>query len=93
MNFKLISSTVGDKLHCKKGFAIFPSVLSRGVSNQTLPGRDVTNQTLPGQESLVSDIPAGDGKIASFFYSVLIEFYTELNASTTFQDRLRRLVF
>ncbi len=39
----------------KKVLAIFPSP------------RDVTNQTL---ESLVSDIPAGDGKIANLFYSV-----------------------
>ncbi len=34
--------------------------------------RDVTSQTLSAWESLVSDIPAGDGKTANFFYSVLL---------------------
>jgi hypothetical protein len=53
-------------VHCKKRLAmIFPS-----------PARDVTSQTLPwpgisrlfsARESWVSDIPAGDGKIANFF--------------------------
>jgi hypothetical protein len=28
------------------------------------------NLMIPGRENLVSDIPAGDGKIANFFYSV-----------------------
>ncbi len=31
------------------------------------PSRDVTNQTLLARESLVSDIPAGDGKIDNIF--------------------------
>ncbi len=42
------------KLHCKKRLAIF-----------LYPARDA-----PARESLVSDIPAGDGKIANLFYSV-----------------------
>jgi hypothetical protein len=48
------------------------------VNDFPVPSRDVTNQTLPGlenlnysraRESLVSDIPAGDGKWQTFFYS------------------------
>ncbi len=39
-----------------KKFIVFP-----------VPTRDVTNQTLPGRESVVSDIPAGDGKTANLF--------------------------
>ncbi len=41
------------------------------VSDFPVPSRDVNNQTLPelftAGESLVSDIPAGDGKIANLF--------------------------
>jgi hypothetical protein len=49
------------------------------VSGFPVPSQDVTNQTIPGpviiklfpaRESLVSDIPAGDGKIDHFFNSV-----------------------
>jgi hypothetical protein len=36
-----------------------------------VPSRNVSNQTLPARESLISDIPAGDGKIDNLFYSVL----------------------
>jgi hypothetical protein len=39
------------------------------TSDFSVPSRDVTNQTL---FVLVSDIPAGDGKIANLFYSVVI---------------------
>jgi hypothetical protein len=50
-------------VHCKKMVSDFP-----------VPSRDVTNQTLPGGESvgesLVSDIPAGEGKIAKLFITV-----------------------
>jgi hypothetical protein len=59
-------------LHCKKRFSGFP-IPSRDVTNQTLPSRESggvtyqTLQTLPARESLVSDIPAGDGKIANLF--------------------------
>jgi hypothetical protein len=47
------------------------------VKDFSVPSRDVTYQTLPGwelfpaRESLVSDIPAWDGKIANLFYSVI----------------------
>jgi hypothetical protein len=43
----------------------------------SVPSRDFTNQSLPGNnliilgqgEGLVTDIPAGDGKLLTFFYS------------------------
>jgi hypothetical protein len=43
-----------------KKFIVFP-VPSRDVTNQTLRGREL----FPARESLVSDIPAGDGKTLS----------------------------
>ncbi len=52
-------------IHCKKRLAVFP-VHSRDVTNQTLPGREYLNYS-PARESLVSDIPAGDGKTANLF--------------------------
>jgi hypothetical protein len=46
-------------LNCKK------------VTDFPVPSRDVTNQGLPGREKfLVSDIPAGDGKIVNLFFTV-----------------------
>ncbi len=44
------------QLHCKKK-----------VSDFSVPSLDVPNQILSGRESLVSDIPAGDGKIIILF--------------------------
>jgi hypothetical protein len=64
-NFKFLKALKRNRkaLHCKKK-----------VSDFSVPSRDVTNQTLlllfPARESLVSDIPAGNGNIANFFYSV-----------------------
>ncbi len=49
-------------LHCKKRLTIFP-----------VPSRDVTYQIIkffPSRESLVSDFPAGDGKISNLFNCV-----------------------
>jgi hypothetical protein len=49
------------------------------VNNFPVPGWDVTNQALPwpgiievfsSRGEFDSDIPAGDGKLVSFFYSV-----------------------
>jgi hypothetical protein len=54
-------------LHCKK---------SQKVSDFPVSSRDVTNQTLklfPARESLVSDIPAGDGKIANSFLQCVVD--------------------
>ncbi len=54
-------------IHCKKRFAIFPSPAGMSLTKLSL-GR---NTVFPSRESLVSDIPAGDGKIMKLFYSVL----------------------
>jgi hypothetical protein len=58
-----------NSLNCKKSFAVF------------LPGCHLPNSPWPGiiklfqaRESLVSDIPAGDGKTLTFFYSVRYPF-------------------
>ncbi len=62
-------------VHCKKRLAIFPS--SAGIMSLTklsLAGNNLTT-VIPARVSLVSDILAGDGKIANLFYSV--EYYLE----------------
>jgi hypothetical protein len=46
----------------------FP-VLSRDVTNQTLPGREYFNYSLPARVWLVTSLP-GTGKSIIFFYSV-----------------------
>ncbi len=65
LEFELkLANITRPKVHCKKKVSDFP-----------VPSRDVTNQPgliklFPSRESLVSDIPAWDGKMASLFYSV-----------------------
>jgi hypothetical protein len=54
-------------LHCKK-------------KGYRFPRRAVMIKLFPASESLVSDIPAGDRKIANLFYSVP---YTKLDESET----------
>jgi hypothetical protein len=52
----------------------------KNVCHFSVPSLDVTDQLsldgnnliFPLRESLVSDIPAGDGKIVKFFYSVCL---------------------
>jgi hypothetical protein len=51
-------------IHCNKRLAVFP-VPSRDVTYQTLPGREYLN-FFPAK-GLVSDISAGDGKVANLF--------------------------
>jgi hypothetical protein len=52
-----------------KKVSVFPS--PAGMSpTQTLPGPGIV-KIFPARDSLVSDIPAGDGKIMNLFYSVL----------------------
>jgi hypothetical protein len=73
------SVTVTIKKHNYEFWKFHYSV--KNVSDFPVPSRDVTYQTLPAwlgiiklfpaRESLVSDIPAGDGKIANIFYSVV----------------------
>ncbi len=53
-------------VHCKKKVSDFPAP-SWDVTKQTLPGRKYIVKFFPARESLVSDIPAGDGKIANLF--------------------------
>jgi hypothetical protein len=50
-------------IHCKKRFAIFPSLARMSLTKLSLAGN---NLVIPVQ-SLVSDIPAGDGKIYNLF--------------------------
>ncbi len=57
-----------DSFHCKKWLAIFKSPAGMSLTNLSLAGNDLI---IPSQEEyMVSDIPAGNGKIASLFYSV-----------------------
>jgi hypothetical protein len=53
-------------VHCKKELANFPSPAGMSLTKLSLV---VNNQIIPGQGEL-SDIPAGDGKMANLFYSV-----------------------
>ncbi len=60
-----VGSKLDCSLHCKKKVGDFPHPI-RDVTNQTLLGGN--NLTLfPATEGLVSDIQAGDGKIAHYF--------------------------
>jgi hypothetical protein len=56
-------------VHCKKGLAISPSSpAGMSLTKLFLGGNnDVIYKLFPARESLVSDIPAGDGKIANLF--------------------------
>jgi hypothetical protein len=58
-------STIPLIIHCKKRFAIFPSLVGMSLIKLSL-GRNKP------RESLVSDIPATDGKIVNLSYSVCI---------------------
>jgi hypothetical protein len=51
-------------LHCKKRLPIFPSPAGMSPTKLSLAGNI--------RESLVSDIPAGDGKIGNLFYSIVV---------------------
>ncbi len=54
-------------IHCITGLAVYPSPAGMSLTKFSLIGN---NLLLPARESLVSDMPAGDGKIAYLFYSV-----------------------
>jgi hypothetical protein len=58
-----------DRLHCKKKVREFP-VPSRDVTTKLSLGgnSDVITELFLPRGSLVSDIPAGDGKLVNFFY-------------------------
>jgi hypothetical protein len=53
----------------KKRLAVFPSLAGMSQTKLFLAENDFL--LFSARESLVSDIPAGDGKIVNFFYSVL----------------------
>jgi hypothetical protein len=62
------------QIHCKKRLTIFPSPAAPAGMSLTklfLEGNNLIFP-VPSRESLVSDIPAGDGKMANLFYSVTI---------------------
>jgi hypothetical protein len=52
-------------LHCKKELAVFPSPAGMSLIKLSLGGNNFS--FFPPRESLVSDIPAGDGKMANSF--------------------------
>ncbi len=58
---------MGQGYTVKKRFASFPTKLSLGGNN------DVITELFLPRGSLVSDIPAGDGKLVNLFYGVLSE--------------------
>ncbi len=61
----LIKAVIAQVLvHCKKRLTIFPSQAGMSLTKASLAGN---NLVIP---ELVSDIPAGDRKIANLFYSV-----------------------
>ncbi len=51
-------------IHCIKGLAVFPSPAGMSLTKLSLMGN---NLLFPAKESLISDIPAGDGKTANLF--------------------------
>ncbi len=53
----------------KKRLAIFPSLAGMSLTKLSQAGKNLST-VFPSRESLVSDIPAGDGKTAYLFYSV-----------------------
>jgi hypothetical protein len=65
---ELILLPLSTKLHCKKRLVIFPSLAGMSLTNVSLSR---INKVNPRQGELVSDIPAGDGKIDKVFYSVV----------------------
>ncbi len=54
--------------HTIKKFIIFPSPGGISLTKLSLAG----NYKFPARESLVSDIPAGDGKNDKYFYSACL---------------------
>ncbi len=61
--------------YCKKKISGFP-VPSRDVTDQILPGRGII-KLFTARECLVSDIPAGDGKIDSLFLQCTLHWSSQ----------------
>jgi hypothetical protein len=65
-------------LHCKKRLPIFPSPAGMSLTKLSLDGNTVI-KFFPTRESLVSDIPAGDGKIDKHFLQCIQQQTVELS--------------
>jgi hypothetical protein len=78
----------GEGYTVKKRFVIFPSPAGMSLTKLSLGGNnDVVYKLFPPRESLVSDIPAGDGKIVNLFLQcnkvICIYFWPEDKGSAT----------
>jgi hypothetical protein len=65
---------LGIILHCKKMLVIFPSPAGMSLTKLSL-AKNI--HILPARESLVSDIPAGDGKIVNLFLQCELRLVTK----------------
>ncbi len=71
VNFAVIS--MDRKLtHCKEELAIFPSPAGMSLTKLSLGGKKT--KLFPPRKSLISDIPAGDGKTAKSFLQCMVNF-------------------
>ncbi len=66
-------------IHCKKNVNDFP-VSRRDVTDQTDPWPGII-KFFPARESLVSDIPAGDGKFDKLFFTVYMVYFADEKAN------------
>jgi hypothetical protein len=57
-------------MHCKKELAVFPSPAGMSLIKLFLGGNNLF--FFPPRESFVSDIPAGDGKMANSFLQCVL---------------------
>jgi hypothetical protein len=71
-NTPRLFSTNLENIHSKKRLAIFPSPAGMQLAKLSLAG--IIN-VFPARENLVSDIPAGDRKSLTFFYSVYAVYF------------------
>ncbi len=65
---KEVGAKQKDSMHCKKRLLIFPFLAGMSLTKLSLGGNnDVIYKLFPARKSLVSDIPAWDGKTANLF--------------------------
>ncbi len=76
-------------VHCKKKVSNFPVPSLDFNDHWPIPSWPVIIKLFParGVSSLVSDIPAGDGKIANLFYSVHLNVTTSTRGRFCFDPR------
>ncbi len=68
MNYLTLSATAHGALHCKKKVREFPVSSLYVTTKLSLGGNfDVISELFLPRGSLVSDIPAGDGKLVNLF--------------------------